>query len=475
MTAKEFFSHRQHPIKILSYTTRNFWLILIPLARDFFSARYSLAGWLYGSWLSILTILAIFGYALLRWASLTYYFSDDCITAKSGYFGILETKIFYSKISSISARQSPLYALFRASTVCICTSGKGRGITLTLRKSETDRIFSLAGSVTTPKSVFSFRPKALHVLLFSLLFSSSLSGLAIICTFLIEWSKILGNDLAGTIPELVTKRETLYARLPLVIASVLSAGWLLSFIANLMRHGRFSIARSGDKLLIQSGIITKRRHILSRSSIVFTDVSQNLIMKLFRICSVRVGCNGYGRRNYELGVIIPLASKSELKSSERLLLPEIPLPPKISVFTKRSIFSYVALPVCIAAAIPIIAWLAFVMLPHYRGTIKLCTAIALIPALWFCIVRLVASQTSGIGCDGRLVRLDYCRGFSFHSVSVEKNSIAKVGVRRSVFQLRSGKCGISVRVCYPRRSRHKISAIGYDEALTIFGITGGIL
>ncbi len=475
MMTKEFFSHRQHPIKILSYTTRSFWLILIPLARDFFSARYSLAGWLYGSWLSILTILAIFGYAILRWVSLSYYFGDDCITAKSGYFGILETKIFYNKIASVSARQSPLYAIFRASTVCICTSGRGKGITLTLRKSETERLFSLADGGNAPKSVFSFKPKAVHVILFSLLFSSSLSGLAIICTFLIEWSKILGNDLAGTIPELVTKRELLYTKLPLVVASVLSVGWLFSFVTNLMRHGRFSITRSGDKLLIQSGIITKRYHILSRRDIVFTDVSQNLIMKLFRICSVRIGCNGYGRRNCELGVIIPLASKEELKSSQRLLLPEIPLPPGISVCTKKSILSYVALPVCIVAIIPVFAWLAFIMLPRFRGIIRLCTAIALIPALWLCIVRLVASQTSGIGSDSRLIRLDYCRGFSFHSVSVEKNRIAKVGVRRSMFQLRSGKCSLSLSICYPRTSRHKISAIGYSEVLYILGITGGIL
>ena len=50
---------KQHPIALLQYTTKNFWLLLIPLLRGLFSLDVDFYSWLSGAYLDVLVILVI--------------------------------------------------------------------------------------------------------------------------------------------------------------------------------------------------------------------------------------------------------------------------------------------------------------------------------------------------------------------------------------------------------------------------------
>ena len=96
-------SNRQHPIKLLSYTTRYFWLLLIPLARSLYSILLDVDAWktwIAGAWLDLVVLGAIFGFAWIRWISIYFSFDNERITVTKGVIAESETTVLYSEIST---------------------------------------------------------------------------------------------------------------------------------------------------------------------------------------------------------------------------------------------------------------------------------------------------------------------------------------------------------------------------------------
>lgn len=136
---KNFFAHRQHPIMILSYTTKYMWLLAIPLAKYLIAAKFNFQSWFQAHWVDILTITFIFGYAFLRWIFVYYELEEDCIIAHTGYFGITRTKVYFAEISSLSLSQGYISRLIHSCAVYIDTDAKSlqnADIMLTLTKNE---------------------------------------------------------------------------------------------------------------------------------------------------------------------------------------------------------------------------------------------------------------------------------------------------------------------------------------------------
>jgi len=121
---KNFFAHRQHPIMILSYTTKYMWLLAIPLAKYLIAAKFNFQSWFQAHWVDILTITFIFGYAFLRWIFVYYELEEDCIIAHTGYFGITRTKVYFAEISSLSLSQGYISRLIHSCAVYIDTDAK---------------------------------------------------------------------------------------------------------------------------------------------------------------------------------------------------------------------------------------------------------------------------------------------------------------------------------------------------------------
>ncbi len=75
---------RQHKIAILKYTTKNFWLLLIPLVRGLIAMNFDFYNWFHGAYLDIIVILLIIGLAVLRWRFVQFHILDEGITVKTG-------------------------------------------------------------------------------------------------------------------------------------------------------------------------------------------------------------------------------------------------------------------------------------------------------------------------------------------------------------------------------------------------------
>ena len=120
---------KQHPIALLQYTTRNFWLLLIPLLRGLFSLDVDFYSWLSGAYLDVLVILVILGAAFFRWWNIRYEMTEKGISFSFGFFIKEDFFIPYKSMSAVSSKRALILRPIRAVKIAIetdCCSAVGK-------------------------------------------------------------------------------------------------------------------------------------------------------------------------------------------------------------------------------------------------------------------------------------------------------------------------------------------------------------
>lgn len=436
---------KQHPIKILSLMTKNFWLLLIPLLRGLLSLGGNLYEWFSGAWLDLLVLLVIIGAAWLRWFCTRYSLSSRAISVSTGVLARRQFILPFRAICAASAEKKFFYRPFGAVKVLLDTNAgalRGADLSLTLRQKDYCLLFHYLNR--HPKRAVSYHPGKLRLVFFSLLFSSTLSGALLLATLVVQSGKLLGRSLQDEILVTVTDLSQRLALgippLAIVFSLLLLTGWLFSFLGNLFRHLRFSVRRSGKFIGIRSGMFTLRRHFVNADKINYCDLRQNLLMKLFSVMSVHVNCTGYGKSKNEIPVFVPVTTKISVYSSLMLLLPAFKSE-KITVRPlKRSWFRFMWFPVIGLSLLPIAALILHYFLPLLDSFTFFGAIMAGIPLFWLLIVKFIALFTTGVTMGDTHVFLQYCKGFSFHTLIIPREKIAKIIQSQSIFQ-RYCHCG----------------------------------
>lgn len=476
---KDFFDKRQHPIKILGYTTKSFWLLIIPLTRSLIAMKFDIAQWLKGWWLDILVIALIFAYAFFRWFFITFRIHSDHITASTGYFGLCKTKIYYSSICSVSFSQGAFYRPFRAYKVYIDTNSGNKSssdIQLTFKKSDFEKLFISTKNIGESGPGFTYAPRRFYVFLFSLVFSSTLSGVILFATLIIQASRIIGRELEErflhTVNEYMQKLAIKLPRYVVMVALIVILGWLYSFMVNLFRHWSFNVSRRGDRIIIKSGVISKRTHVISAEKINYIDIQQSFLMKIFNICSVHIHCTGYGKSRREIAALIPIATFSEIESSLRLLSPETPLPECTLNARLRNIMRFLWPPIWIAMLIPAADFILISLFPGWREVIRFVAVIGEIPCVWLLMVKIASAYVTGVGQTEDYLSLSYCKLYGFHRVIVPKNKISKVSVWQSPFQFVFKNCNLKFYTFGENISCHPVKNLPLEDSLDFLNETG---
>lgn len=476
---KEFFACRQHPIRILGYTTKSFWLLLIPLTRSLVAMRFDIAQWLKGWWLDILVITVIFAYAFFRWFFITFRIHSDHITARTGYFGLCRTKIYYSTACSVSFSQGAFYRMFRAYKLFIDTNSgnsSSSDLTLTFKKSDFEKLLASAKNSDPSGRKFSYTPKRFSVFIFSLVFSSTLSGVILFATLIIQASRIIGRELEErflhTVNEYAQKLAIRLPRYVVMIALIVILGWLYSFLVNLFRHWSFALSRRGDRIIIQSGIVTKRTHVISADKINYFDIQQSFLMKMFSICSVHIQCAGYGKGRREIAALIPISTFSEVESTLKLIAPEVPLPEMTLHSRPRNIMRFLWPPIWMAMLLPIADYVLISLFPGWREVIRFVAVIGEIPCVWLLAVKFSAAFLTGAGDSDGHLSLSFCKYYGFHRIIVDKSKISKVTVFQSPTQYLFKNCTLVFYTFGESISSHKVKNLPLSEAMDFLAQSG---
>ena len=469
------FKSRQHPIKMFTYTTSSFWLLLIPLARKLYRLSFNIAEWFKGDWLDILIISLIFGFAFLRWFFITFSIEDDCIKTGTGYFGLIKSRIDYGVISSVTCSQGAFYRFFGCYKVCIDTNSdfmKGHDITLALKKSDFKHLTNILKEKNIGKVKYSYTPKKIHLIVFSFLFSSTLSGVILLATLMIQVTRIIGRQMEQKYLTIVNDRiqNFLTINLPpiaIAAASIIIVGWLYSLAVNLLRHWNFTTVRQGDSIIIKSGFITNRESVIMRNKIYSVDKRQNFFMRMFQICSVNIDCAGYGKGMRQIAVLLPMTTNKEVNNSLKVLMPD-----HVNLHNKlksrfRDFIGFTTPPFLLGISIPILAYIVWRIFPGWLDIIKFVAFILEIPAFWLFVVKFSSIFTTGIGFEDGYVVLNYCKLYQFHTVTIPEDQITRIDYYQTIFQKWNNNCSLRIYTYSEKIKCHKVKNFPLKQAKTL--------
>ncbi|MDO4945742.1 MAG: PH domain-containing protein [Ruminococcus sp.] len=486
---KRFFSRRQHPIMILSYIAKYLWLLLIPLGKYLIATKFNFQDWIAANWVDILTLSVIIGYGFLRWVFIFFEIEEDCIVAHTGYFGVQKTRVYFSEMSSMSLCQGYVYRAIGACTLYIDTDAKSlqeADIKLNITQKQAMKIYEFATRKCRNMPKYIFNSKKSNLMIFSLLFSSTLSGVLLALTFIFEVYRIIGREteeeLFLRVNDELEKAASYIPKYLLVSALVVAGGWFISFMSNLMRHWNFSCTRCSDMLLIQSGKGTKRRHVLMRDRINYIDYQQSMLMKIFNICSVAVQCTGYGKRRLEISALIPITTNGRADVSIKMLMPGVP-PERYDVRTgKADIGRFITLPIIFCFIPPAVYYLLKLYNPlkesevlsfiDWDRDIKILAALSLIPLVWLLVVKLAAAFNTAVGFDNGHCTLSYCRFYRFHRTVVKLDRISKITITQNPMQKISRTCNLIIYTNSEKVSRHIVKGLNKKKITELLSECG---
>ncbi len=476
---------KQHPLRLFSYTTNYFWLLIFPIIRSLYSISLdvdSLRVWLMGTWMDLLVIAAILIFAWRRWEHVVVRFDEKRISVTKGKIYSTCDVIYYDTISSLSVNQTLFLKLFGACTVTIGTNAGALSraqddISLTLRKTDADRLYARVKNSRAKSLRYSVTPNKIRLVLYSLLSSSTLSGTVVILAFLYETSRMFDREVEAqlimdTLSDVVNRVAVYVPPVVAGVSVVIIIGWVVSFVTNIFYFWNYSLTRCSDSLYIKSGLIERNRHILALDRINSVDLRQNLASKILHISSLHCDCAGYGETGRsETSVVMPIATRKEINSTIAEIFPDIPTEsvyhkPKLDLKpTYQSYWMFYYAPVALAI-LPITAYfILFAIFPSWRSVIRVGLIVAEVPAVWLAIVKTLAIFKTGIGVHDGYITMRYSKFYTFHTVVVPKDRIVKVMVKQTYLQHLTGNCSAVIYTASNGTSKHVITGLRLNRAL----------
>lgn len=481
---------RQHPIAVLRYVSKNFWLLLIPLIRGLLALKFDFYNWLSGAYLDILIVLAIFGVAFFRWWNINFKITKKAIYVGSGLFVREMVRIPFSSVTTFVLKKTFIIRPLRAVTLYIDTDSSSTvnkpedpDIKLVIREKDVQKLLKYIEPTNTSgeeKNERRYKPNKRRMLFFSLAFSSALSGLIYFGTFLIQGGRLVGDELEkrflGAVDNVTRVAEkVIYGITPATVGIIIiiGAAWLCSFISNCLRHINFEIQRNGKVIKIRNGFFSRRKYIINAEKINYADLRQNMMMKLFGVMSMNINCSGYGKKKNEIPVFVPVTGKGNAANIMNEFLPEFSSEEgeRFDVINGY-IMKFLGPPTALIFVIIAAFAGAIIFLPEWYSVALFTAGMGEIVAVHLLIVNLAAFLSNGIElCDGNIV-VHYCRAFGFHNVSAPIEKISEIRISQNFLQKFNGSCSFVLYTRGERAVKHVVRGMQLCDAEKVAEMLG---
>lgn len=485
---------RQHPYAILRYVSKNFWLLLIPLVRGLIMLSFDFNSWVSGAEWDILVVAVMLGAAVWRWYFTRFEFADDAVRVETGRFIRTDISFPYQSVSAVTAESNPILMRLGAVRLNIDTdapTGSRSDPDIKLIAAPTDRARLINLLSESSSSAFKgksgmnyiYKVSKITLVLFSILFSSAISGVILLGTFFTQGGKILGEQLEERLltavndvtSDIYTAAQRIVSNITPAAVSItlaIAAGFIISFVSNLLRHLNFTVARRGSCIFVSSGFFTKRQYFINSRRINCADMRQNLLMKLFGVTSVNVSCTGYGKQKSELPVFVPICSikrlydgknRTELVKVMQRLLPEFYLTDSFITPNLFYIWRFIGPPTALIFLIMIAGFAATIFFQQWHSLIAFMTVLLEIPTVWLFLVKICAYCTNGINIMQKNICIKYCVGYSFHTVTVPFERIAYIAITQTPFQRMNRSCDVVIYTNAEYTGKHRIKGMPLSE------------
>ena len=478
-------AYHEHPLKILKYSAKNIWLLIFPLLRGIYTYHFDknwFYSWAKGAWFDIAVLGAIIIFGFVKWFFSRIDFTENELVHRDGVFVRVNTYIPFKNVSSVTV-ESPFFMLPFNATRFRCDTRAGIFKTVDLKllvgKKALEAIIQRMPDIDEKKKIKGIpQPTLSSILLFSVFFSSGFSGTVYLATFFFKGGDIAYNIIMRSLNLLTEETARLTERLLLKIPTAaifigifFIASWFLSFAVNLFRYGRFSIDCDKKCMKVSYGVFNRKEYRIKNSHINYTDMRQNLIMKIMGAVAVNISCAGYGSSKNRLPVLLPV--KLEKSLGENLQVIGIYSGKKNNYSAQAlGVISYLLIPLIVAALIiPSHDWIAD-LFPNVRELSFFISVMLEIPAIWFIIVKFVALMTSGVVIFDDMIMVRCSKWTKFHTVVAKREKTVKLELEQNPLQAMSGRCALSIWFEGEEHKRFKIKAMKASEAKKIARILG---
>ncbi len=477
---------RSHPINIFEKISKYLILLLFPIVRALWNVFVTNGGfytWLLGAWRDIIIVVIILLLGFYNWWEYRFCFDKDGIYFFKGIIFKQQRYLAYDKITLVSVEQTWYLRPIKTARLYVDTdSGSTRNydFTITVNKDTAQRILLKFKEYLSDDAQIkqSYTPTNFYVALFSLVSSSSLTGVLYLAAFVSQAGNVIGNRMEQMIVEGVTK---LSARLAFglppaaaYLAYLIMLFWFIDFVAKLLRHLKFKVYRKGNNLSVNTGVITRRTFSINTQRINYITLRQSLITRVLGFTSAFVHCTGYGKDRKELSVILPTGEQDNIISNLNILLPEIPVLKMKLKPKKRAFFRFMWPPLAVIGVILAARFTLGIFFTSIPSILNLMAFGLCIPVVWWLFVKVYGFFFSGISVDDKVLTLKHTKGFRILTVSIPKEKIVDIRLRQTILQVRSR--GVDVCV-YPygesRFSRQVVMGLDIDEVLELFNSHDG--
>lgn len=476
--------YHEHPLRILKYSAKNIWLLIFPFIRGLRTYHFSkdfFYTWIQGAWKDLLVIGVIILFGLIRWFFSVIDVSEHEIIHRDGVFIRVTTHVPFANISCTTVENPVHLSAFGAKRLsCDTRAGilKTADLKMLVNESTCEAIIKHFPNVTEKNRAAEVkRPSWLSVLLFSVFFSSGFSGTVYVAMFFFKGGDIAHDIISVSLNTLTKETEKLTDRLllkipgaALAIGVFFMASWFVSFIVNLLRYAGFRIETDNKVMKVSYGIINRVEYRIRLSHVNYTDLRQNLVMKLMGAVSLNMSCAGYGAVKNRLPVLMPVKKEKDIGRG----LEAMGIVGGVKNTYKASIAgagSYLLIPIIAAVLIlPIYnasKGLVVSFFPKLEELIHFAAVMAEIPLVWLIIVKTAALFTSGITFYDDSILIRCCKLNSFHTVVGDRRNVVKCEIEQNLFQKMSRRCAVSIWFGSEEYKRYKVKSLSEEDGLKI--------
>ena len=459
---------RAHPYTILTYLSRFTYLLIIPLLQHLLFQPQTLAETIASFGVNILFVLLLIFAAAGEYRSIVYRYNAKGIYLRHGWFVKRTANVPAKCIQSVSIQKNIFPALFGAVKVHIDTPGAIRNksdISLILSRRKTrhviDRIFEEDDVTVLYKSSF------LRILVMAATWSNSITGLLIFAPFISRAGTVLGEEFSAKLYEGINLGVYLAAiGLPpaaAYIAGILVFGYVVAYFVQVFRYGRFSVSRTGGRVIINRGLLSRNTFVTETEHINAVSARQSLLMLLFRLRSVYIHTIGSGKAKGDKSLLIAAQSSKTIDrvlmrlSGRTLNFQQGITPPK------RKAISFLFLPmVCILCVIPA-AFLLNVL--GLYGEILMLILLFGVPVLFLWLgFRYFAYKKTALAFNGKAVMACGYKRMNLTQNAVPFEKVQYLAVSQSLFQKFSDSCHVTVYIYSDHRHGFTVKNLDYKEA-----------
>lgn len=465
-------------------------LLLLPLVRGLFtSLGGGLQAWLHSAWMDILVLFFILAFGFLSWWHTGFQLDGNRLILRRGIFVQRFRSVSLSQISWASMVRPWYLWLFGAVRFRADTPGgssRETDFSMLLRRRDAQWLFTLLDGVIplgdaasdsqSPALPKEYRPRGFYLVLLSAITSNSLAGILLASAGISQAGDLLGREFSeriyGTLEQLTRLAAFGIPPAAAALGYLLLGGWLLAFLSNLVRLNNLYIVRRGRQLYIRSGLFTRRSYTMDLRQINFLDIRQSALTKLLKIQSVFLYTAGYGKSKEDVSVLVPAASEWENDATLRGLLPELLPSPRTVRPNLGAILKFLMDALWCCILVPLASWLLCRLVPGWSQVIRYVGGVAMIPALWFLLVRVLDFLSSGLSRSGDTFTLRYSNLFYLHTVVIPRDRIVKVCFRQSILQWKDQKCDVLIYSRSEGTKKHHLKNLSREQCALLFDLPG---